>query len=93
MVVLHFFQGLAESYKARLRARQNTRAVAHLSDDQLLDIGLYRAGDHIKTINKPLTEVMEPTANIHEPERIIDPSERIDSLEVDLQSKQLSGAD
>ena len=89
MVVLCFFQGLAKSFQNRLQARKNWCALAHLSDDQLLDIGLYRAGNHIKTIAKP----SEPTASIQEPEGIIGTSERTESLEVAPQSTQLSGAD
>ena len=89
MAVLSFFRGLVKSYRNCLQARKNWCAVAHLSDDQLLDIGLYRAGNHIKTIAKP----SEPTASIQEPEGIIGTSERTESLEVAPQSTQLSGAD
>ncbi|HBD23040.1 MAG TPA: hypothetical protein DC023_01285 [Oceanospirillaceae bacterium] len=60
MVVLCFFQGLVRSYRNRLQARKNWCAVAHLSDDQLLDIGLYRAGDKIRAINKPKVEMIRP---------------------------------
>jgi uncharacterized protein YjiS (DUF1127 family) len=52
MAVLSFFRGLVKSYRNCLQARKNWCAVAHLSDDQLLDIGLYRSDDKIRAITK-----------------------------------------
>ncbi|MDP6969346.1 MAG: hypothetical protein QGG88_09585 [Gammaproteobacteria bacterium] len=59
MALLSFILALLESRKARVSARLNTRAVAHLNDSQLRDVGLYRVDDHIRTIADPLAQEAE----------------------------------
>ena len=75
MVVLCFLQGLVKSYQTRLQARKNWCAVAHLSDDQLLDIGLYRAGNKIRAINKPEAEMIRPHEDKHGAAKVISHNE------------------
>lgn len=58
MVVSCFFQGLTKSYRNHMQARKNWCSVAHLSDAQLLDIGLYRSDNKIRAINKLKGEVI-----------------------------------
>ena len=59
MALLSFILVLLESRKARVSARLNTRAVAHLNDSQLRDVGLYRVDGHIRTIADPLVQEAE----------------------------------
>lgn len=75
MVVLCFFQGLAKSFQNHLQARKNWCAVVHLSDDQLLDIGLYRAGNKIRAIDKPKALMIRPHENKHGVVKVISNNE------------------
>ena len=59
MALLSFILALLESRQAHVRARFNARAVAHLNDSQLRDVGLYRVDGHIKTIADPLAQATE----------------------------------
>lgn len=54
MALLSYLLALLESRQKRRQGRINRGAVAHLSDQQLRDIGLYRVDDHVRPMADPL---------------------------------------
>ena len=49
MALLSFILALTETYKTRAQARRNLRSVAHLTDYQLKDLGLWRFDNTVGT--------------------------------------------
>ncbi len=54
MALLSYLQVLLENHQKRQQTRINRHSVAHLSDKQLQDVGLYRVDNHVRTMSDPL---------------------------------------